>query len=180
MLSLVRVSLLPILCERISIWILLCLDLGDSFGGVGGEIISSSLEDDVCSSEVSDIRDLFDFFGLLFIGPDESDSELEPFPVFFSPLFLFEVLQVVWAPYSRLTSILPCVVGVVVFGTLGAGFFGADVCDVFCLLGLLPVVLLTVAVIASRCFYTSLSSRDPLPLRLSIVSRAPAILFSRS
>ena len=36
------------------------------------------LLEDVCSSEVSNMRDLFDLFDLLFLGPDESDSELEP------------------------------------------------------------------------------------------------------
>ena len=98
-------------------------------GGGGGEIISSSLEDDVCSSEVSDIRDLFAFFDLLFIGPDESDSELEPFL-----LFLFEVLHILRAFCSGLTSAFACVVGVPFSGTAGTGILGAGFCDVFCLL----------------------------------------------
>ena len=70
-------------------------------GGGGGEITLSSLED-ICSSEVSDIRDLFAFFDLLFIGSDESDSELEPFL-----FFLFEVLQAFFFPgYRRLSPVL--------------------------------------------------------------------------
>ena len=121
-------------------------------GGGGGEITLSSLED-VCSSEVSDIRDLFAFFDLLFIGPDESDSELEPFL-----LFLFEVLHILRAFCSGLTSAFACVVGVPFSGTAGtgflgagSGFLGAGFCDDFCLseLFLGPVVLLTVVIIAS-------------------------------
>ena len=63
----------------------------------------SSLEDDVSSSEVSHIRDHLAFFDLLFIGPDESDSELEPFL-----FFLFA-----------------CVVSVQFSGIAGTGFLGA-------------------------------------------------------
>ena len=94
-------------------------------GGGGGEITSSSFED-VCSSEVSDIRDLFAFFDLLFIGSDESDSELEPFL-----FFLFEVLR---AFCFGLPSTFACVVGVPFSGTAGTGILGAGFCDVFCLL----------------------------------------------
>ena len=69
---------------------------------IGGRVITSSSLEDVCSSEVSDIRDLFAFFDLLFIGSDESDSELEPFL-----FFLFEVLQAFFFPgYRRLSPVL--------------------------------------------------------------------------
>ena len=70
---------------------------------IGGRVITSSSLEDVCSSEVSDMRDLFDFFDLLFIGFDESEPELEPFL-----FFLFA-----------------CVVSVQFSGIAGTGFLGA-------------------------------------------------------
>ena len=79
--SLTLVSRLPTLSERISIWILRCLALGDSFGG--GESSKSSLDDD--SSEVSGMHDFFAFFVNLFLGSDESESV----SVLILPLFLF-------------------------------------------------------------------------------------------
>ena len=141
---------------------------------IGGRVITSSSLEDVCSSEVSDMRDLFDFFDLLFIGFDESEPELEPFL-----FFLFDWIVSVQLSGIPGTGLLG--VGSVFLGT-GSWILGAGFCDVFCLSELLlePVVLLTVAFIASQCFCTSVSSRDPLPLHLSMVRRAPAILFSRS
>ena len=73
------VSRLAPLSDRISIWILRSLVLGDSFGA---EMTStSSLEDD---SEVSGMRDFFSLFVNLFLGSDE--SEFVPGLLF--PLFL--------------------------------------------------------------------------------------------
>ena len=131
-------------------WVLRCLVFGDSFGGVGGVTSSSSLEDVVGSSEVSDIQDLFDFFGCLASGSEESDSESVPF--FSLPLFLFAFPALFFEVPG--VSSFSSVLGVAISVTLGAGFLGAVICYLFCFLGLLlgPVDLLTVAVMASRCF----------------------------
>ena len=87
---------------------------------IGGRVITSSSLEDICSSEVSDMRDLFDFFDLLFIGPDESDSELEPFL-----FFLFDWIVSVQLSGIPGTSLLGA--GSVFLGTgswvLGACFF---------------------------------------------------------
>ena len=148
--SLVLVSSLPVFCAWMSIWVLRCLVIGDSFGGVGGVTSSSSLEDVVGSSEVSDIQDLFDFFGCLVSGSEESDSESVPF--FSLPLFLFAFPALFFEVPG--VSSFSSVLGVAISVTLGAGFLGAVICYLFCFLGLLlgPVDLLTVAVMASRCF----------------------------
>ena len=149
--SLVLVSSLPVFCARMSIWVLRCLVFGDSFGGVGGVTSSSSLEDVVGSSEVSDIQDLFDFFGCLVSGSEESDSKSVPF--FLLPLFLFAFPALFFEVPG--VSSFSGVLGVAISVTLGAGFSGAVICDLFSFLGLLlvgPGDLLTVAVMASRCF----------------------------
>ena len=96
---------------------------------IGGRVITSSSLEDVCSSEVSDMRDLFDFFDLLFIGFDESEPELEPFL-----FFLFDWIVSVQLSGIPGTGFLG--VGSVFLGAgsvfLGAGswFLCADFCNV--------------------------------------------------
>ena len=159
-------------------------------GGGGGEITSSSLED-VCSSEVSDIRDLFAFFDLLFIGSDESDSELEPFL-----FFLFEVLHVLRSFCSGLPSAFARVVGVPFSGTAGTGFLGAGSGFLGTGSGFLGAGFLRrflfIGAFSRVCRFIDCCDysitmflylfflQGSLPLRLSMVSRTPAILFSRS
>ena len=85
---------------------------------MGGVTSSSSLEDVVGSSEVSDIRDLLDFFGRLVSDSEESDSESVPF--FLLPLFLFAFP----ALFFEVPGVLSFsgVLGVAISVTLVAGF----------------------------------------------------------
>jgi hypothetical protein len=160
LLSRTLVSRLAPLSDRISIWILLSLVLGDSFGA---EMIStSSLEDD---SDVSWIRDFFAFFVRLFLGLDESELDLG----LLFPLFLFAG--------SLEGPALSGSEGAVLCGTKGAA-----VSSFFVFLGLLlvgPEVLLTDCWMASRCFHTSSVLSSLELVLLSIAFRTTAICLLR-
>ena len=113
------VSWLAPLSDRISIWILRSLVLGDSFGA---GIISTSSLDESDEFEVSGMRDFFALFVSLFLESDE--SEFDPGLLF--PLFL----------------LVGSLEGPELSGPEGAVFcgdVGAAVSDFFFFLGLLLV-----------------------------------------
>ena len=151
------VSWLAPLSDRISIWILRSLVLGDSFGA---EMISTS------SLEVSGMHNFFALFVSLFLGSDESE---------FVPGLLFPLFLLAGSLEGPALSVSE--------GAVLCGDIGAAVSNFFFFLGLLlvgPDVLFTDCWIASRCFCISSVSRSLELVRLSIAFRTTAICLLRS